>query len=207
MPVAKPGADLAHAVEGAILVGQLDHAETERQFTSEAGGQTQLAHIAQMAGQGSFQDRDDAEALALGQRGQKAAFGDPEHWRGRRLATGMQARVAEAGDHERRGVVPPAHEPAERLHDLLDMGLRLDPGRTIGQRQALELRATGHAQRLESVVDRRGHRLGRVRIDHDDALAHRGSSPKVLLDAGLQHGPHAGALYSPEPWQRGTGRA
>ena len=77
--VAQPRADLAHAREGALPVGELDHAEPERQFARKARRQTQLAHVAQMAGERGLENRDDAEALAAGQRGQQAAFGDPEH--------------------------------------------------------------------------------------------------------------------------------
>ena len=81
-----------------------------------------------MAPQRALQDRDDAEALTLRQRGEQAALGDAEHRPQRRLARGMQTRIAEAGDDEGVGIGARADQPADRLHHLLDVGLGLDPG-------------------------------------------------------------------------------
>ena len=186
--VAQLRADLLHALQRAGAVGELGDAEAERQVAGEALAQAELADVAQMAGQRGPQDGEDAEALAARQRGEQAAFGDAEDRPVGRLAAQLQARIAEAGDHEGSGVAPLPDQPAERLHDLLDMGLGLDAGRAFGQRDAVDLGSARHAQRRHRAVDRRGHRNARVGIDDDDAFAHGQVLARRASRASMDHG-------------------
>ena len=59
--------------------GGFRDAHVERTLAGEPVHQSHLAQIAQMAADRALRDRDDAEGLGAGQRGQHAAFGDAEH--------------------------------------------------------------------------------------------------------------------------------
>ena len=156
--VAQLGGDLGHAAEGARLVGQLDDAEADRAVAGHAVGHAHLADIAQVARDRLLQDRDHAEALAQGHRGQDAALGDAEHRLGRDLARGMQAGIGVAGDDEGRAVVVAAlHRGADRRHDALDMRLGLDARRALLQGHALDrgpplMRSGSMARSMPSVT-------------------------------------------------------
>src|SRR5690349_17681155 len=64
------------------------------------------------------------------------------------------------------------------------MLLRLDAGRAFLQRDAVDRGAAGHAQRRAGLVDAARALLGRVGVDHQDAVGHARilSLPIVLSD-------------------------
>ncbi len=135
--VAQFGGDFGHAAEGAGLVGEFDDAQADGAVAGHAVVQAHLPDIAQVARNRFPQDRDHAEALAQGERGQDAALGDAQHRLGRELARGMQAGVGIAGDDEGGAVVVALlHHRADRPDDLLDMapGSRCRAGRPSGSR-------------------------------------------------------------------------
>src|ERR1700719_1646679 len=84
-------------------------------------------------------DADDAEGFRALQRRQYAAFGDAEHRPIGSFAADMQTRVAVAGDHEGGGAVIALDQPAQRHRHAVDVGLALDPVRSLGQRRADDL--------------------------------------------------------------------
>ena len=83
----------------------------------------------------------------------------------------MQARIAVAGDHEGVGLVVLLDQPAQRHRNAVDVGLTLDPVRTLGQGYANDLRPVGKAKLLELGVEAAGHRRVRIGIDDEDARA------------------------------------
>ena len=85
----------------------------------------------------------------------------------------MKAGIAEARDDESTGIRVERRDLAhERRNRRLDVLLRLDAGRTVGERVALDARTLGEAQRLEGFVHGTRDRLEGVRIDDMDCRAH-----------------------------------
>src|SRR5687767_6871850 len=72
-------------------------------------------------------------------------------------------------------------------HHAIHVLLGLDAGRSFLERHAVDAGAAGHAQRLDGFVDAAGDRLGRIRIDDEDA--HQGckiiQSPYHSLGGGF----------------------
>jgi hypothetical protein len=129
---------------------------------------------AQMPRHRAGQDRDHAKAAAEGQRGQDPAFGDAEHRLRGRLASRKQAGIAEAGNDKGRGVgFLLADDAAERQDHPVRIGLTLDARRSLIEGQTIYLGPAGDAQRRHRIVDGTRDRGGRVRIDDEDAVAHR----------------------------------
>src|ERR1700746_4146366 len=93
-----------------------------------------------MAADRTLRDGDDAEGLGAGQGGEHAAFGDAEHWPRGRLAADMQARIAVAGDDERRGPRVILDQAPQRHRNAVDIGLALDTERSFGKSLADEFR-------------------------------------------------------------------
>ena len=130
-----------------LLACGFGNRQFERTLAGEAIGEPHLAQIAHVARDRALQDRDHPEALGARQRGQHAAFGDPEHRPRRPFAADMQAGIAVAGDHEGIAGVVRLDEPPQRQRDALHMLLRLDPEWALGQGRADDLRPVSKAQR------------------------------------------------------------
>src|SRR5262249_48097519 len=117
----------------------------ERALAGEALGKPHLPQIAQVPADRALADGDDPEPLGARERGEDAAFGDAEYRARRALAAQMQARIAVAGDDERVGSVVGFDEATQRQGHAFDIGLTLDPERTLLERRADDLRAAGEA--------------------------------------------------------------
>src|SRR6516164_5415373 len=91
-------ADLAHASQHELALGQLAYAHIDRPVAGEARAEAQARHIAPMARDGAAEDRDDAEALPLGEGDGEAALGDAIDGNIERLAQAVEPGIGEAGD-------------------------------------------------------------------------------------------------------------
>ena len=90
-------------------------------------------------------------------RGQHAAFGDAEHRPVGAFPADMQAGIAVAGDDEGRCAVVAFDQSPQRHRHAVDIGLALDPVRSLGQRRADDFRPVGEIERLQRVFQPLGH--------------------------------------------------
>src|SRR5919198_1288842 len=97
-----------HPVERLGFVCEIDHRQLHRTLSCESPGEPHGVDHPQMARDRARQDGDHTKSLAEGESGEDAAFHNTQDRLLRCLARRVQARIAEAGDHERRrfGVEP-----------------------------------------------------------------------------------------------------
>ena len=102
-----------------------------------------------MTGNRLAEDRQNAESAAEAQRGENAAFRNPEHRLPGHLARGEHAGVREAGHDERGGLIVPSSDDVPDMGgDVIYMLLRLDAGRAVRIGDAFDLR-----DRLQDAAD------------------------------------------------------
>jgi hypothetical protein len=135
--VAQGGADLDHTRLSGGRVGKLRTPRPRARSPASRSVTPMAPEGAQVPRDRGGQDRDHAEALAEGQRGHHRAFLDAEHGPGRPVAQGMQGGIAETGDDEARRLgFQPFGQRKQMRHHRVGLGLALDAGRTLGQRDA-----------------------------------------------------------------------
>ena len=179
--------DLDHPRERAFAGGSLGHAHVERPFPRKPVHQSHLAQVADVPADRALRDRDDAKGFGPRHRGQDAAFGDAEHRAVGAFPAYMKAGVAVAGDDKGGCAVVALDQPPQRHRHAVDVGLALDPVRSLGERGADDFRAVSEIERLERVLQSSGHGNIGIGIDHEDARAGHVSSLQALqLSHGLQ---------------------
>jgi flavin reductase (DIM6/NTAB) family NADH-FMN oxidoreductase RutF len=167
-------ADLDHLRQRSASRGGLRHAHVERSLAGQPVYQPHLAKITDMPADRTLRDGDDAKGFGARHRRQHAAFGDAEHRPISSFPADMQARIAVAGDHEGCRTVIALDQPAQRHRHAVDIGLALDPVRTLDQRCADDLRSVREIERFQGLFKSLGHGDVGIGIDHEDARAGHG---------------------------------